>query len=261
LDLTGTLPPPQRIREFVASKDPRQRAKVIDILLSSPEYVDYWTFRFAGLFRVGFFQNGFNTRWTESYWQWIRDHVARNTPYDEWARERLIAVGYSPASRHWLKNAEIGHPENRMAEEVRVFMGRRLDCAQCHNHPFESWSQDQFWGLTAFFGRMDLMGGRGEEFGTVIYETPKGEDVVIERSGKVINPRTKAEVKPAFLDGSAPPERDLAHVRINLAQWMTSHPYFAEAAANRIWGYFFARGIVDRSTIFAQRTLRLIQSC
>jgi hypothetical protein len=207
--------------------------------------VDFWTFRFAGLFRVGFFQNGFNTRWTESYWQWIRDNVARNTPYDQWARERLISTGYSPQSRHWLNNAEVGHPENRMAEEVRVFMGRRLDCAQCHNHPFESWSQDQFWGMTAFFGRMDLMGGRGEEFGTVIYETPNGEDVVIERSGKVINPRTKAEVKPAYLDGTVPVEKDLPHVRTALAQWMTSHPYFAEAAVNRMWGYFFANGIVD----------------
>ena len=169
----------------MASKDPHKREKIVDTLLDSPEFVDFWTFRFAGLFRVGFFQNGFNARWTEEYWQWIHDNVAQNKPYDRVARERLIAIGYSPASRHWLIQGEIGHPENHMAEELRVFFGRRLDCAQCHNHPFESWSQDQFWGMTAFFGHMDLVGGRGEEFGTVIYESPRGEDVVIGRSGIV----------------------------------------------------------------------------
>ena len=84
------------------------------------------------------------------------------------ARERLIAIGYSPASRHWLIQGEIGHPENHMAEELRVFFGRRLDCAQCHNHPFESWSQDQFWGMTAFFGHMDLVGGREPEYHIVV---------------------------------------------------------------------------------------------
>jgi hypothetical protein len=245
LDLTGTLPPPNRIREFVASKDPHKREKIVDILLDSPEYVDFWTFRFAGLFRVGFFQNGFNARWTEEYWQWIHDNVAQNKPYDRVARERLIAIGYSPASRHWLIQGEIGHPENHMAEELRVFFGRRLDCAQCHNHPFESWSQDQFWGMTAFFGHMDLVGGRGEEFGTVIYESPQGEDVVIGRSGKVMNPRTRVEVKPAFLDGTVLPDKDLPHLRIKFADWVISHPYFAEAAVNRFWGYFFGRGIVD----------------
>lgn len=245
LDLTGTLPPPNRVREFLASNDVNKRKKLIDILLDSQEYVDYWTFRFSDLFRVGFFQNGFNVRWTEAYWRWIRDNIASNKPYDQVARERLIAVGTSPESRHYLPNGDVGHPENHMAEEVRVFLGRRLDCAQCHNHPFESWSQDQFWGMTAFFGRMDLVGGRGEEFGTIIYESPNGEDVTIGRSGKVVNPRTKVEVKPAFLDGSLLSEEDLPHLRTKLADWVIAHPYFAEAAANRIWGYFFEKGIVD----------------
>lgn len=245
LDLTGTLPPPNRIRAFLADKDPHKREKIVDILLDSPEYVDYWTFRFAGLFRVGFFQNGFNTRWTEAYWQWIHDNVAQNKPYDQVARERLIAIGYSPASRHWLTQGEIGHPEYHIAEELRVFFGRRLDCAQCHNHPFESWSQDQFWGMAAFFGHMDLVGGRGEEFGTVIYESPIGEDVVIGRSGIVTNPRTKAVVKPTYLDGTALPDKDLPHLRTKFADWVISQPYFAEATVNRMWGYFFFRGIVD----------------
>jgi len=245
LDLTGTLPPPERVSEFVASKDPQKRQKIAETLMKTPEFADYWTFRFSDFFRVAFFANGFNTRWAETYWEWIRDNVKNNRPYDQVARERLTAAGYSAPSRHFLNNAEVGHPENQMAEQIRVFWGRRLDCAQCHNHPFEAWSQDQFWGLTAFFGKMDLVGGRGEEFGTVIYESPNGEDVVIGRSGKVVNPRTKEEVKPTFLDGKGLLQQDRLDPRSALADWIVSQPYFAEATVNRFWGYFFGRGIVD----------------
>jgi hypothetical protein len=128
-----------------------------------------------------------------------------------------------------------------MAEEVRVFMGRRLDCAQCHNHPYENWSQDQFWGMAAFFSRMFRMG-------QVVVDQPVNMDLGTKDVGgsmELLHPRTKAVVKPALLDNSPlniPPE---ANPRKELARWMTSHPYFAEATVNRIWGYFFARGIVD----------------
>ena len=119
---------------------------MVDTLLQTPEFVDYWTYRFSQLFRVALFQNGINLQWTEGYWEWVRGHVASNTPYDQVARERIAAVGYSAPSRHFLPNGEVRYPQNKMAEEIRVFMGRRLDCAECHNHPFEAWSQDQFWG-------------------------------------------------------------------------------------------------------------------
>ena len=158
LDLTGTLPPPQRVREFLASTDPRKREKVIDALIASPEFVDYWTFRFADIFRVAIFANGLSPKWSQEYWEWIRANIESNRPYDEVARERISAEGYRPPSRHFLPYNQIGAPADAMAEEVRVFMGRRLDCAQCHNHPYENWSQDQFWGMAAFFSRMFRMG-------------------------------------------------------------------------------------------------------
>ncbi|MDE2667780.1 MAG: DUF1553 domain-containing protein [Acidobacteriota bacterium] len=248
LDLTGTLPPPRRTREFLTSSDPAKREKLVDTILQTPEFVDYWTYRLSQLFRVALFENGINLQWTEAYWEWIRGHVAANTPYDRMARERIAAIGYSAPSRHFLPNGEVRYPQNKMAEEVRVFMGRRLDCAECHNHPFEAWSQDQFWGLAAFFGRMNLVGGRGEEVGTVIFEDPTGQEVdlfVKGRSRKVLHPRTREEVFPAFLNGSLLPETDWADPRVKLAQWITAHPYFAEAAVNRIWSYFFGRGIVE----------------
>ena len=137
----------------------KKREKLIETLLASPEYVDYWTFRFADLFRVAVFPVGINPKWTQAYWQWIRDSVAANKPYNQIALERIAAQGYSAPSRHYLPYLVVPPPQDGMGEQVRVFMGRRLDCAQCHDHPYEQWSQDQFWGMTAFFGAMFKLGG------------------------------------------------------------------------------------------------------
>ncbi|MBK5294181.1 MAG: DUF1549 domain-containing protein [Acidobacteriia bacterium] len=241
LDLTGTLPPPARTREFLASTDPRKREKLIDTLLASPEYNDYWTFRFSDVFRVAIFANGLMPKWSTGYSEWIRNNIETNRPYDQVARERLSAQGYSPATRHFIPYNQIGTPPDTMAEEVRVFFGRRLDCAQCHNHPYENWSQDQFWGMAAFFGRMFKMGSIVVDHPVNMDWSSKDVDGKIE----LLHPRTKSAVHPMYLDGSAAQVAADANPRKELARWMTAHPYFAEAAVNRLWGYFFARGIVD----------------
>ena len=241
LDLSGTLPPPGRLREFLASRDPHKREKVVDALIGSPEFVDYWTFRFSDIFRVSIFANGLTPKWSQSYWEWIRSSIETNRPYDEIARERLSAQGYGPASRHFLPYNQIGPPADVMAEEVRVFFGRRLDCAQCHNHPYENWTQDQFWGMSAFFGRLFKMG-------PVVFDHPSNMDLSskdVDGKIELLHPRTKARVEPVFLDGSRPRMAPESNPRRELARWMTSHPYFAEAAVNRIWSYFFGRGIVE----------------
>lgn len=241
LDLTGTLPPPERVREFLASADPRKRQELIDALIASPEFVDYWTFRFADLFRVSIFANGLSPKGMAEYWEWIRHNIETNRPYDEVARQRISAEGYKPPSRHFLPYNQIGSPADTMAEEVRVFMGRRLDCAQCHNHPYENWSQDQFWGMAAFFSRMFRMG-------QVVVDHPTNMDLGTKDVGgsmELLHPRTKAFVRPAVLDDSPLAVTPAGNPRQELARWMTSHSYFAEAAANRIWGHFFARGLVD----------------
>jgi hypothetical protein len=241
LDLTGVLPPPQRTREFLLDKDPHKREKVVDALIASPEFVDYWTFRFSDIFRVAIFANGLTPKWSQEYWEWIRDSIERNVPYDRVARERIAADGYDPASRHFLPYNRIGPASDTMAEEVRVFFGRRLDCAQCHNHPYENWSQDQFWGMTAFFGRLFKMG-------PVVFDHPTNMDLSSKDvAGKieVLHPRTKLPVQPALLDGSKINLSGESNPRRELARWMTAQPYFAEATVNRIWGQFFGRGIVD----------------
>ncbi len=241
LDVVGTLPPPERVREFLASKDPQKRDKLIEILLNSPEYVDYWTFRFADLFRVANYVTGGNPKDSQSYWEWIRGTVAENRPYDQTARERLQAQGASGAARHYLPFGSVTPVEAAVAEEVKVFMGRRMDCAQCHHHPFENWSQEQFWGLAAFFGRMTSFGGLIAD--EPVKRTRQGNVAI--GAGKVVHPRTGEEVHPTFLNGERPDPDARTDPRAELASWMSSHPYFAEAAVNRMWSYFFGRGIVQ----------------
>ncbi|MEZ5399469.1 MAG: DUF1553 domain-containing protein [Bryobacteraceae bacterium] len=246
LDLTGTLPPPERTREFLASRDPAKRRKLIDALIASPEFVEYWTYRFDDLFRVAVFSNGIIAKWSQMYGEWVRASVAANKPYDQMARERLTAQGYDGPTRHYLPYDVIGPPGETMAEEVRVFFGRRLDCAQCHNHPYEAWSQDQFWGMAAFFGRLFKMGDQGNEY--VIFDHPNGQGMGngdVDGSIALNHPRTKAVLKPTLLDGRVVEASDGENPRKALADWLVKHPYFAEAAVNRFWSYFFGRGIVD----------------
>ena len=158
LDLTGTLPPPEKTKEFLANNDSDKRNKLIETLLSSPEYVDYWTYRFADLFRVGKAVQGF-TKYSRLYWEWIRTSIEQNKPYDEIARERISAQGFGGADFHYyLIGGDLPTPQDMMSEQIRVFLGRRLDCAQCHNHPYEPWSQNQFWGMTAFYGQLTRVG-------------------------------------------------------------------------------------------------------
>lgn len=247
LDLTGTLPPPHRVREFIASKDPKKREKLIDLLIGSPEFIDYWTFRFDDIFRVSINANAL-PKWSQMYAEWVRNNIVENKPYDQVARERLSAQGYTATSRHMLPYNVIAPVQEVVAEEVRVFFGRRLDCAQCHNHPYETWSQDQFWGLAAFYGRVFKMGDNGVADDYIVFDHPPQQKMGsgdVNADLKVLHPRTKVELKPALLDGTVIEPVDDKNPRIELADWMVKNPYFAEAIVNRMWSYFFGRGIVD----------------
>ncbi len=233
LDIIGTLPPPHRVQEFLGDPDPKKRDKLIEILLDSPEYVDFWTFRFSNLFRVVM-----EPYYSQLYWEWIRSSVAANKPYDQMARERLAAQGRDRPSRHYYENNS--QADRILSEELRLFAGRRFDCAQCHDHPFEPWTQDQFWGLAAFFGNLDFIG-----YYDIIFDNPAGGYGDKGQPGRLKHPRKKTVVEPTFLDGTPLPEEHRMDPRQALAGYLASHPYFAEAMANRMWGYFFGRGIVD----------------
>jgi hypothetical protein len=244
LDLTGTLPPANRVRELLKSNDPQKRARLVETLLNSPEYVDYWTFRFSDLFRVALYALG-SDKDASRYAEWVRESVEHNKPYDQFARERIAAQGFDAPTRHYFRNGEVLFPRDAMAEDFRVFWGRRLDCAQCHNHPYESWSQNQFWGLTAFYGHLTFLQEVGSLPGTVFYDDPAQWHGEFGQGERVMQPRSKQEMEPTFLDGTVLPESERFDCRMRLAKWMTAHPYFAQASVNRLWGYFFGRGIVE----------------
>ncbi|MCI0628744.1 MAG: DUF1549 and DUF1553 domain-containing protein [Acidobacteria bacterium] len=246
LDVTGLLPPASRVGEFLADQEPNKREKLLEKLLSSPQYVDYWTFRFADLFRIASQTNG-STKDSQFYWEWLNRNIAENKPYDQIARERIAAQGYDAAAKHYMQEALLPRlPPDAAAEEVRVFLGRRIDCAQCHNHPFENWSQDQFWGMTAFFRRLTFFWFLNvANDGDFIVADDRNGFWRLADMGKIVHPRTKKEVEPTFLDGTVLPVSQRKDPRLALGQWMTAQPEFAETAVNRMWSYFFGRGIVD----------------
>ena len=245
LDLTGTLPPPQRVREFLEDADPGKRDKLIDALLGTPEYVDYWTYRFSDLFRVAYTANGTPAH-AYAYWAWIRDSIDENKPYDQMALERLSAQGLDGPSRHFFPG-EAPLPEDIMAEEVRVFLGQRLDCAQCHHHPEEKWSQEQFWGLAAFFGRVDHTQWNADG-PIVVFDNPFGrvpDYAESEDTVKVLHPRTGEEVAPRYPDWTPLPVERSLDPRLAFAEWTVSHPDFSRTIVNRMWAHMMGRGFVD----------------
>ena len=237
LDLTGTLPPPSRVREFLPDEDPNKRQQLIERLLDSPEYIDYWTFRFADLFRVK----------DPLYWNWLRDSIAKNLPYSEIAALRIAAVGADgPARFHGTKVQPMAE---LLAEDMRLFLGRRLDCAQCHDHPWDTWSQNQFWGMAAFYA--DLTSTEWID-NQVVYDDPNGQEadwgvdsIETLRYYQPIHPRTRELVKATFFVGRQEAKVASGSPRQQLAELVTAHPYFAEAIVNRIWSCFFHRGFVE----------------
>ena len=198
LDLTGTLPPPQRMREFLASKDPTKREKVIDALIASPEFVDYWTFRFADIFRVAIFANGLTPKWSQEYWEWIRNNIENNRPYDEVARERIAADGYDPASRHFLPlqpDRPARRHDGRRGPRLHGTPPRLRAVPQPSLRKLEPGSVLGHGGLL-LAALQDGTGGLrpSHEYGPGL----EGR----RRQDRSLHPRTKLPVKPALLDGS-----------------------------------------------------------
>src|SRR5215471_16642599 len=245
LDITGTLPTPEQVTAFVKDTDPAKRDKLVDRLLETPEYAYYFANKWADVLRVK--RRGDNTRahGTFAFHAWIRDAIVKDKPYDEFARDILTASGDDMINPPTVWYKELQEPNNFVDDLAQVFLGQRLACAQCHHHPYEKWSQDDYWGLAAFFGRVGrknvpvLGGSQNQQYQM---------QVVFNRTaGAVPNKRTGQPAVMKTLDGDpvqASPEED---PRDKLVAWMTDakNPFFAKAVANRYWAHFFNRGIVD----------------
>jgi hypothetical protein len=245
LDLTGTLATPTQVLGFVNDPDPGKRDKLVDSLLHSPEYTYFFANKWADILRVKRRNDPNRAKGTFAFHDWIRQAVAADKPYDEFARDVLGAAGDEVTNPPTVWYKELQNPEQFVDDTAQVFLGLRLACAQCHHHPYEKWSQDDYWGLAAFFGRVNRKNVQlpgeipGQQPGRLVITTRARGGVVNKRTGQA------AVMKP--LDGAPVVVGPYEDPRQILVDWMTAakNPFFARAVANRYWAHFFGRGIVD----------------
>jgi hypothetical protein len=246
-DITGTLPTPKEVLDFVADADAAKRDKLIDRLVETPEYAFFFANKWADVLRVKRRQEPGRVQGTFAFHEWIREQVAADTPYDQFVRAIVASSGDERKSPPTVWYKEIDKPEQFVDDIGQVFLGQRLACAQCHHHPYEKWSQDDYWGLAAFYGRL----GRKEV--RLPNVNPNQQEVRVQviytrATGGVTNKRTQkpADPKPLDADPMAALSAD-EDPRTKLVDWMTApgNPYFARTVANRYWAHFFGRGIVD----------------
>jgi hypothetical protein len=247
VDITGTLPTPAQVTEFLADESAGKRAALIDRLLETPEYSYYFANKWADVLRVKRGRNQPNRAFgTFVFHNWIRKAIAADKPYDEFVRDILCAVGDESKSPTTVWYKDLTTADQFVDNTSQVFLGQRLTCAQCHHHPYEKWSQDDYWGLAAFYGRVARK--TLPVAGLSLNNQQQQRLVLITRpSGTVINKRTKkaAALKPLDEEPiKVDPEDD---PRQKLVDWMVDakNPFFARAVANRYWAHFFGRGIVD----------------
>ncbi len=237
LDTAGFLPTIEETEAFARSTDPRKRPRLIDALIEKPEFSEVWATRFSDLFRVGLLDQGH--KGGRLIYNWLRKSVREDKPYNQFASELLTASGnlfFNPTANFYYIT-EFSEPENIATNISQVFLGVRLECARCHNHPWEKWTQDDFWGFAAFFGRMGIKD---------TYQNDESQ-VLLKAKGEVLHPKTKQAVEAKYLDGPAEREGPDEDIREKLAAWMTApnNPWFSRAIVNRIVKYYLGRGLVE----------------
>jgi len=240
LDLTGLPPTPEEIRAFLADPaDNRvKRSRWIDQLMSRQEFVDHWAVKWGDLFRNN--RNLVGDKGVWSFQEWIRKSVAENKPYDQWVREILTAKGSTfenPAANFFRVTKE---PKLAMETTTQLFLGVRMVCAQCHDHPFEQWTQNQYFQMTAFFSSIGVKEGLDSQE-EIVYEKRGDTETKHPKDGRVV------PAKYLFAVGKFEEVDQKGDRREALVRWLTSknNPYFAKSVANRIWSYFFGRGIIE----------------
>jgi hypothetical protein len=254
LDVCGSLPSPKEVTDFLADQRANKRAILIDNLLQRPEFVDYWT-----LFLNDLLQNRKErdhdvrgTKGVRQFHAWLRDQVAKNRPWDELAREVLTATGTNtenPAVGYYIVTVgEHRHGENSEAPEAiaQAFLGTRIGCAKCHNHPLERYTQDDYYHFAAFFSRVKLDRKEAKQAPTTLRISHPDEQQN-RRATKVSQPRTGQPLSPQPLDRSKVTLYLGGDPRLSLARWITSpsNDFFSGAMVNRIWKHFLGTGLVE----------------
>ena len=240
LDVTGTLPTEEQTVAFLQDESPDKRSRWIDSLLESPEYVDYWTYRWSDLLMLN--NNLLRADGIKAYYQWIRRHVQQNTPWDQFTREILTARGEAienGATNFYAINQD---PEGMTENACQAFLGLSIGCAKCHNHPLEKWTNDQYYAMANLFARVRAKGWGGET-----RDGDSGRTVVVLDRGDLIQPLRGKPQPPAPLDATPLDMNSTEDRREYLAQWLTSpdNTYFTRAIVNRVWAAYFGIGIVN----------------
>ena len=237
LDIAGRLPTLEETQSFLANRDPDKRDRLVETLLASPEYADWFANKWTALLK--------NKRDAAAditanfaFHAWMRDSLLANTPYDQIVRQILASTGTIVANPPVAWYKRVKEPVQQLEDVAQLFLGVRMNCAQCHHHPFERWSQHDYYSFAAFFSQI----GRKP---TAI----AGEDLIFHKRGiaQIENKKTREPVRPAALGQPAldiPPDED---PRLRLADWMgePSNPFFARALVNRYWKHFFKRGLIE----------------
>ncbi|MEY3276793.1 MAG: hypothetical protein RL153_2061 [Verrucomicrobiota bacterium] len=237
IDVAGRLPTPAEASTFLSDRSENRRDAAIDRLLDSTDYADWFANKWAALLRNKR-NEARQARGTLAFHGWIRDALVRNVPYDRFVRDLLTAsgdMGENPPVA-WFR--QVTSMQSQLEDTAQLFLGQRLQCAQCHHHPYERWSQQDYWSFGAFFSQVGRRSG-----------SQPGEDAIVHKRGvaQATNKKNGKSVRPAALGtgmGELGPDED---PREALAEWMTSprNPWFSRSLVNRYWKHFMGRGLVE----------------
>ncbi len=236
LDLVGELPAPAEVEKFLADRDPDKRGKLVDELLERKEFTEMWVMKWAELLEIRSRDNVVYPKAALVYFEWLRDQMLAGTPFDKIVESLLTGTGSTlrdPAANYFQMEPDT----QKLAENTaQVFLGMRIQCAQCHNHPFDRWTMNDYYGFTAFFAQV------GRKYG----DDPRETVIFDRKDGESKNPVTGAVMPPKFLGGDTPEVKNESRREV-LARWLTSpaNPYFARNIANVIWAHFLGRGIIE----------------
>ena len=235
LDVTGRLPTIEETTAYLANQTPDKRNLLIDQLVESDDFADFWTLKWSDILRSN--SKKITAVGTQKFRRWVYDSIRTDKPFDQFARELLTASGSvfeNPAANYWRASRD---PNDAVETTAQLFLGIRIQCAKCHNHPFERWSQDNYYGIAAAFTRIARQKG----------DTAEEEIIYPMATGEITQPRTGKQMKVHLLlkgdveDAAGQDRREV------FANWLTSpeNPFFARSAVNRIWGHLLGRGIVE----------------
>ena len=235
LDAAGILPTAEEVEDFLADKSPTKRAVLIDKLIGRDEFVDYWAYKWSDLLLVSSRRLNSTAMW--AFYDWIRDSVKHDKPWNEFAREIFTSSGSS--RQNGALNYFVLHkdPIDLAETSTEGFLGQRITCARCHNHPLEKWTQKQYYEMVNLFARVGIKNG-----------SQPGENIIFAKtSGDVMHPRFLKPLPPTPLDGKSIPLDSTIDRRLVFDDWLTSasNPYFARSLVNRVWANFMGRGIVN----------------